>query len=874
MLFAIVFAALAYGIFADRVQLLEGRVYDVGLRQRVRAPAPQISVVTIDDEALRRYGPWPWPRPLQAQLIDRLHAQGAMLVASTALYLDPDAGGGAKALRALADDLGRSPLTQKIPAEIDAIRTLLDSAAQRDRQLAPIAKHYRESTLARDYKDLISGLTARIQASTRDGTTADATLAASLAADHVILPMRFELGTPQGRPETPMPDYMQRDALAADARTDTHQRSPLPTMARAAQTPIATLGSAALAVGHLTPRPDRDGVVRDEALVVRYDGADYPSMALQIAAHALGLAADAIRIDPGHGIRLGEHLIPTTADLRTYPQFYAVRDGKAPFVIDSAADVLAGKGASDRYRDRIVLLGMAAADTGSRYATPVAAALPTVLLLAHEVSSLLQDDSLQRPAWALWAELGIYALLLAYITTVVPRRHTALTLITTLIIGTALIGAEYALLVGPGLWLQLGAAVLFLICGHLLMAVRRSMRRPRSQAVATTSDAGESERMLGLAFQGQGQLDMAFDKFRRVRPVDDRLLELVYNLALDFERRRQFNKAESAYQFISSHKPNFRDVQEKLPRARKLAETVILGGPGATAHAGGTLVLDAAHKVEKPMLGRYQVERELGKGAMGVVYVGRDPKIGRLVAIKTMALSQEFEPDELAAVKARFFREAETAGRLAHPHIVAIYDAGEDHDLAYIAMEFVKGIDLTRHTRANSLLPLPDALRIVADAAEALDYAHANGIVHRDIKPGNMMLVDETRSVKLMDFGIARITDSSKTKTGMVLGTPSYMSPEQLAGQHVDGRSDLFSLGVSLYQFLTGVLPFQAESMATLMFKIANEPHTPLRTARPGLPAALGTIIDRALQKSPDARYARGTELARDLRALLNALAS
>src|SRR5690606_1210833 len=164
---------------------------------------------------------------------------------------------------------------------------------------------------------------------------------------------------------------------------------------------------------------------------------------------------------------------------------------------------------------------------------------------------------------------------------------------------------------------------------------------------------------------------------------------------------------------------------------------------------------------------------------------------GRIVAIKTMALSQEFGPDELKDVKERFFREAETAGRLTHPNIVTIYDAGEEHDLAYIAMEFLKGGDLAAHTKPGNLLPLPKVLSMFARVAEALAYAHRNNVVHRDIKPANIRYEPESDTVKVTDFGIARITDSSKTKTGMVLGTPSYMSPEQLAGMKIDGRSDL-----------------------------------------------------------------------------------
>ena len=269
------------------------------------------------------------------------------------------------------------------------------------------------------------------------------------------------------------------------------------------------------------------------------------------------------------------------------------------------------------------------------------------------------------------------------------------------------------------------------------------------------------------------------------------------------------------------------------------------------------------------MLGRYQVEKELGKGAMGVVYLGRDPKINRVVAIKTMALSQEFEEDELKDVKERFFREAETAGRLNHPNIVTIFDAGEEHDLAYIAMEFLKGKDLVPYTKPGNLMPLAKVMDVAARVADALYYAHQNSVVHRDIKPANIMYEPESDSVKVTDFGIARITDSSKTKTGMVLGTPSYMSPEQLAGKKIDGRSDLFSLGVMLFQMASGKLPFEGDSMAQLMFKIANEAHPNIREINPQVPECLAVIIDRALAKDNAQRYQTGAEMALDLRACM-----
>jgi serine/threonine-protein kinase len=404
----------------------------------------------------------------------------------------------------------------------------------------------------------------------------------------------------------------------------------------------------------------------------------------------------------------------------------------------------------------------------------------------------------------------------------------------------------------------------------LTLTTKRFLVTERGKARSELESA-ESNRMLGLAFQGQGQLDLAFDKFKKC-PLEDQLMDNLYNLALDFERKRQFNKAQSVFEYMATHNPKFRDLGQRLTRAKAMSETVILGATGARTNTSSLIL--GGDTVEKPMLGRYQVEKELGKGAMGVVYLGRDPKIGRVVAIKTMALSQEFESDELEEVKKRFFREAETAGRLNHPNIVTIFDAGEEHDLAYIAMEFLKGKDLTGHAKAGNLLPLPTVMSIIARVADALDYAHRQNVVHRDIKPGNIMYDPQDDAVKVTDFGIARITDSSKTKTGMVLGTPSFMSPEQLAGRKIDGQSDLFSLGVTLYQLCCGGLPFQGESMAQLMYKIANDPPLDPLTLNPALPDCLIATINRALAKQKEQRYASGEQMARALRECAGAYAA
>jgi eukaryotic-like serine/threonine-protein kinase len=278
----------------------------------------------------------------------------------------------------------------------------------------------------------------------------------------------------------------------------------------------------------------------------------------------------------------------------------------------------------------------------------------------------------------------------------------------------------------------------------------------------------------------------------------------------------------------------------------------------------GTLTL--SRPTLKRTIGRYRILKELGRGSMGIVYLGEDPTIHRSVAIKTMRLDQAEDPDLVKEVKARFFHEAESTGRLSHPNIVTIFDAGEEEDLGYIAMEFLEGVTLKAWCRKDNLLPMPQAVTLAATVADALDYAHRQGIVHRDVKPSNIMLTTEN-AIKVMDFGIARITSSTKTQTTMIMGTPSYMSPEQVTGDDVDGRADIFSLGVVLFELLTSEKPFQAENITALLFKIAHEPPRPIRALRSDLPQSAEAILERALQKNAAQRYQHARELAHDLRA-------
>ena len=270
--------------------------------------------------------------------------------------------------------------------------------------------------------------------------------------------------------------------------------------------------------------------------------------------------------------------------------------------------------------------------------------------------------------------------------------------------------------------------------------------------------------------------------------------------------------------------------------------------------------------MEAAKLGRYVIQSELGRGAMGVVYKAADTVLERTVAVKTVHMALEREGAD--KYEARFYQEARAAGSLNHPNIVTVYDVGKDGDVAYMAMEFIEGVELRSLIGDGRVMPVAQAVSIAAQVAEGLAYAHQHGVVHRDIKPANIMVVADG-PVKIMDFGIARMRASTDelTQTGMMLGSPKYMSPEQVIGKRADHRSDLFSLGVILYELLTGSPPFNGENVTALMYQIVNFVPPKPSVVNPAVPELLDFIVAKMLAKPLEERYQSAQELAQDLRA-------
>ncbi len=867
--FAGLFISLIIIAFSNSslLQSFERSAYDLGMQSTERYPSDKIAIIAIDDQSIANLGRWPWSRELHSDMIDILNKSGAKVIGQTVFFLEPQVDPGMTYIRNLIDFIARSSLNE-IPAEIEILSAMLEQDSQISDIVKPTKEFLAQSSLQNMVSDDLARLIQALEDAEKTLNTDQKLSNSTQKSGNVILAMPFIIGTPKGNPDSELPNYVLKNALNSIHDRVSAQANglyPYPTID--AIPPIALIGEKARAIGHLNSIPDVDGGIRTEPLVLKNYGRFYPSLSLQIAAQSLNLNVDDIKVNLAESIEMGGLTIKTDHQLQMNTFFYSNIEGFSAFQVDSFYDVYSGKIPLEKYKNKIVLIGATAIGVGSSQVTPVDPAMAPVLTLAHTVSSILQEDFFVEPDWAIWARIAAFMIVSLYLMILMPRVKAGVAAIITLVLFGSLLGTHFILMTGQTLWVQLMGPATLLIIGHLLITTKRFLVTERGK-LRSDAESSESNRMLGLAFQGQGQLDMAFEKFRKC-PMNDDIMEPLYNLALDFERKRQFNKATGIYEYMSKYDTDFRDIKKRMNRSQQMEETIMFGGAGGGTNS--TMMLDDG-SMEKPMLGRYEIEKELGKGAMGVVYLGKDPKISRVVAIKTMALAQEFEDDELVEVKERFFREAETAGRLSHPNIVTIYDAGEEHDLAYIAMEFLKGKDLGCYTKPGNLLDMKSVISIVIRSAQGLAFAHKQNVVHRDIKPANLMYEPESDTLKITDFGIARITDSSKTKTGMVLGTPSYMSPEQLAGKKVDGRSDLFSLGVMLYQMLCGKLPFTADSMASLMFKITNEDPPLITTIAENIPKDLEAIITKSLAKNADERYLTGDEFAEALKTFTNSL--
>jgi serine/threonine-protein kinase len=799
---------------------LEFKTYDLrsSLREILTTPE-EIVLVAIDDDSIAQIGRWPWPRSRFAAALDKISQQRPRVIGLDIIYSEAERDPGLAEIKRLQDAFDAFVAEKRI-----AVKRGLDFDAE-----------FSSSAVTLDSD-------ARLEGSIK-------------AAGNVILPLAF-VDNPTGERAAALPPAVQASAFRAAAPPNTA------VVQDKAIVPIPAYVAAAEGLAQVSIFPESDGVVRREAPVVQYDGLLYPSFALRLVMSYVGAKPADMVFNPGVDLEGGRLHVPIDSDGKMPITFLGPAGAKTIKHV-SFQQVVGGALSPDYFKDKIVIVGPTASGVGNDHATTLSARMPDIEIYAHAAENILHSRFLVQPKWAPQAEWGMIAAVGIFLMLLLPRMRAFWGLIASLLIAIGIVAGGIWYFTAHDQWIKIAYPLALLLVGYLVIVSRQLLLTEKGKELVEAS-AIETNKMLGLSFQGQGMLDLAFEKFR-LCPIDAAMKELLYNLALDFERKRMYSKAAAVLEHVAAADAGYKDVKAKIATLKAASEGAVFGSVGGRKDA--TALLTSAGGA-KPTLGRYEIEKELGRGAMGVVYLGRDPKINRQVAIKTMML-EETEGAAAKEVKERFFREAESAGTLNHPNIVRIFDAGEENDVAYIAMELLDGHDLTRYGAKDKLLPVDKVLEYVGIVADALDYAHRQGIIHRDIKPANVMLLKDG-SIRVADFGIARITASSKTASGTVMGTPSYMSPEQVAGRKVDGRSDLFSLTVALFELLTGEKPFKGgDGIGTLLFQIANDPHPDPRTIRGDLPAALKPIIDRGLAKNAAQRYQRGSELATALRSAL-----
>ena len=612
------------------------------------------------------------------------------------------------------------------------------------------------------------------------------------------------------------------------------------------------LNRAASGMGHINMIADKDGIVRKELMVVGYKNRYIPSLALKVAQKYLRVDNDSMTLIGGEGIALGDKKIPVSPEQISGAMLWGFvhinyRGGYRTFDYVSFVDVINDRVPEDAFRDKAVLVGATAAGLYDLRSTPFATVFPGVEKQASVVDNIIQGDFITKPFQSdvLSAILCIFIGLL--LTFLIPRMKLLHAIFVVCVLTMVIISGGYIAFARANSWVNMTYPIIttWFVFLSSVLTLYASAKRDQRKAL---EESYEAIKMLGLSYQEKGSLELAYNTFNKLS-LNDEVMTLLYHLAIQLEKKRKGSLAIQIYKKIYNKDKNFEDVAQRLSTfGVKTIEPIE----------------DSLSLKQGQTLGRYEIVKQLGKGAMGEVYLAKDAHIDRYVAIKTFRFGREIDEESLRAIKENLLSEARMAGKLSHPNIVTIHDAGEDWDLSYIAMEVLEGVELNDYCRPENLLPYERVIEIVSSVARALDYAHDHGVIHRDIKPANIM-IQQGGGIKITDFGIACVREKNGDHRE-IAGTPVYMSPEQIGRGELDGRTDLYSLGVVLFELLTGRRPFTAPRLGALIKKILNDPVPQLRERREGVPEYFQLIINKLLEKDKEKRYSSGEDLVNDMK--------
>ena len=662
-----------------------------------------------------------------------------------------------------------------------------------------------------------------------------------------------------------------------------------------------------------------DGKVRWVPIVANYEGFYYPSASLLAAAMQLGMKAEDIKIEGGKEVIIGgSYNIPTDENGRTYINYVSP---KTSFSTYSASDLLDEKINLSNLKGRLIIISLTSTGQGYAFNTPVMKKMPQPQLLANVIENMLHSNYVKQVNLAgpvnILIMLG-FGLFCAFILPQVGIVYRMIILSVFLII---LANLNYILFNSDNI---LPRTLYFALEIILLM-----IASPLIEEAKSRKNEGEKFSLASLfSFAKKDPEEKQKIKKAPVREIkssgDDPEFQATELLPQQHFAPITTGNVSGASQSVSmaptkalgptpppppfdpdqplgvtapermnisgNNYPMQTDSGNIIPApidssfGQGSSGAIVSPTPSGSipVQANQTPPPDLSATPKPPVLGstdglghlgRYKIVGSLGKGAMGTVYKGIDPAINRPVALKTIRLDFVADENELNELRDRLFREAQAAGKLSHPNIVTIYDVGSEGSLQYIAMEYLEGQVLEELIKKKVQFSYKIIANIIVQICDAMDYAHNQGIVHRDIKPANIMVLKDY-SVKVMDFGIARVDSSSMTKTGIAMGTPNYISPELLQGHGVDKRCDIFSLGVVIYEMLTGRRPFKGENMTALIYSIIHENPQPPSAINPNVPVIFDHIVNNALKKNPNERYQKATDIRKSLADFVGAFSS
>lgn len=780
-------------------------------------PPTNVVVVTIDDDAIAKLGPWPWDSERLALLVGMLDEYEPK-----AIGLDLD----------LPTDFEEDPAGNQF---------LADMIAQ---------------------------------------------------SGKVFLPLRFTLA-PEGGVTLGAPEYISRSALVTV--DETRRLLDLPYLSTSGLShPFEEACHNAKGTGHVNSWQDVDGRLRRDPLVIRHAGEYFPSLSLQLARAALGLHRTQVKLDPGHGVIFPAATIPTDAG-GLFLIDYRGPAGTVPSI--SAARVLEGKVEPSAIAGKVVVVGVSASGYGTNIRTGVSDAMPRAEKIATVTANILDGRFITTVRLSTVLDILILFAIGTFCALALPRVTLLYRVVVLVVMALLFLNVNFVLyssfkLITKTLFPTL-EILLFLAISPVIKMRREDIalgtpRRTQSPSVPVSNRRARGSSPSSSSGRTPVSVDSNGVPVRKL--VEDKPAGVISGLqktmVIDLNTVSSDQGAGTAEIPISP--PSDSQPQQPMSQTAQLKPEALdsISVDGLTpqpqpqdlmGHSPRPMGFTNSAPAEQPRhkdvesanlkrLGRYEVLGGLGEGAMGTVYKGKDPAIGRMVALKTILVGTGINAAQTAELRERLVREAKAAGKLSHPHIVTIYDVGTEGDLDYIAMEYLEGYTLEELIKKNVQVNYRITARILVQICDALEYAHSFGIVHRDIKPANVMVLEDFQ-VKVMDFGIARFDSAqmSMTQTGIAIGTPQYIAPELLRGQDIDRRCDIFSLGVVAYELLTGKRPFRGENISQLIYAITQTDPEPPTKVDENIPSLFDVIVGKALAKDPRERYQSAREMGQAL---------